>query len=614
MHKSRALLIALAVLISGAVFVLPVPVSATTPILHDFDTATQYPSWLTGTATILENPGDFLGTPSASGQALLVTGDNNTLGPGWGIQVSVEFILSQPVYISTLTAWAYNSQANFTTFQLFELSGTGSIINSFHVSGVGTGIRTLTLNRVISNRFIVNLHKSGFGGTTTIGIDDIQINVNQPLSPSPTPSASPTPTPTPNSSGVFIGFSRCVLIGEDRASFREGWQFSGGAQTPDSATFGVSLPPGGTASTTLALSSDIKYSVFFRYRATAAIAGASFRFTLGDSTLPVVVADTSQSQSFTAPAANYLPTSGGSYTFSITYPSVTDIGLIVEYACIVAQSASGGGVGFEPETCEACDYVPTGDVAEDIVGIIVWLFCAIKRLVECQITLMLNGIYRFLGEVVLTLVSFVKWILDSTGEGIVWANGTVQALAYYLAGTLDNTISIGVVTVGGGAGFFDALISLFNLLGGVITTGFNQLGNIFTTLINGLRDVLLEFLGIISDALGAFVALVVTITRLIQSFAEFVFTIAPELLNAFSLAFNGKIESADIAEFNEIAQAFTCTTPGSNLLINSFCEANFILSNTVFAGINRVWLVLLAGLIGLSTLFSTLKNFRKAFQ
>lgn len=164
-------------------------------IFHDFDTPTQYPSWLTGTATIVENPGWFLGTPSASGQALLVTGDNNTLGQGLGIATSIEFVLSQPVYITTLTAWVYNSQANFTTLQLHELDAAGNVLNVFSIGG-GTGSRTLGINRLISQRFIVYLHKSSFPSTATIGFDNLQINVNPSLSSSPTPGATLTATPT----------------------------------------------------------------------------------------------------------------------------------------------------------------------------------------------------------------------------------------------------------------------------------------------------------------------------------------------------------------------------------------------------------------------------------
>ena len=204
MFKKRAWLLALTCALVGAFFLPnPIPVSATDPIYHDFDTPTQYPPWLTGTTTVVNYPGWFFGTPSVSGQALLVTGTNNTLGTGQGMAVGVEFAFSQPIYITNLTAWVYNSQANFSTLELHEIDESGGIISSSYSSGTGSASRTMTLNRVMSRRFLVRLHKSGFGGTTTIGFDNLQINADQALSPTPT--AGPTPT-----SGTLVPVGLCT--------------------------------------------------------------------------------------------------------------------------------------------------------------------------------------------------------------------------------------------------------------------------------------------------------------------------------------------------------------------------------------------------------------------
>lgn len=177
------------------------PVAAQSSYIYqNFDNPILLPAWLYGTtAQILQLYGAYLGTPSVSGNALLVTGDNNTIGQNQGIAVYHEFVLPQAVYVSTVTAWVYNSQANSSSFQLIEWDAdTGAYIATWPAGGTGTGNRTLTLNRVVSRKFWIALHKSGFGGSSTIGIDNLQINVNQALSPaSPTPTSSPTVTLTP---------------------------------------------------------------------------------------------------------------------------------------------------------------------------------------------------------------------------------------------------------------------------------------------------------------------------------------------------------------------------------------------------------------------------------
>lgn len=233
MFKKRAFLLALTCALVGAFFLpIPISVSATDPISHDFDTPTQYPGWLTGTATVVNYTGWYLGTPSASGEALLVTGTNNTLGTNQGMAVGVEFILAHPVYVTTLTAWVYNSQSNFSTLELHEMDETGGITSSSYSTGAGTATRTMTLNRVISRRFVVRLHKSGFGGTTTIGFDDLQINADQAFSPTPTPTPSPTPgpSPTPNPGPTLVPVGLCT-----------GWQeVNIPANDSDGATLAVS--------------------------------------------------------------------------------------------------------------------------------------------------------------------------------------------------------------------------------------------------------------------------------------------------------------------------------------------------------------------------------------
>ena len=176
-------------------------------IYQDFDNPVLIPSWLHGTTGQII--AGTLGTPSVAGVALLVTGDNNTIGQGQGIAVYHEFILPQPVYITTVTAWVYNDANNMSSFQLIEWDAdTGALIFTWSSGSSGTGNRTLTLNRVVSRKFWIALHKSGFGGTSTIGIDNLRINVDQLLSPTALPTFTPTsapptsvlPTPTP-----FIG-------------------------------------------------------------------------------------------------------------------------------------------------------------------------------------------------------------------------------------------------------------------------------------------------------------------------------------------------------------------------------------------------------------------------
>jgi hypothetical protein len=340
----------------------------------------------------------------------------------------------------------------------------------------------------------------------------------------------------------------------------------------------------------------------------------------GNVSLPVLIANQTEQQTINLPAANYPPSAGGGYDLTLAYGG-TNVGLVIDYVCITQTTSSGGGVvGFTPETCERCLYAPVGDLVQDTPALFGWLWCALRRLLECQFLILITGIYRFLGDVVLILVSTVKWVMDTLSASIGWTLANIRVFAFWLGGTLNNTLAPGLLMIngGGGAGFWDVLALLIGGIRDVLVGLITELGSTIRQLAVSIERLLLGAIPLIGS-------LITNIFNLIQAAAALLFDVVPNLLNSFSTAFNG-ISSGNPAPppSNEepggdlwgIPEQISCrnVTPSGDPFMYYVCTGFFIIENTIFSGPNAIILTLIAGLIAANTFITILKDFREAFQ
>lgn len=610
------------VLLVGALFALPVPAqSQASPIVVPIYFDGSNPSSLISNMIIFhtDNP-----STTQTATCLGLNGNFSPNSPYLLFERAFRIQFAQSVQVVSVTyTFSYTVPRDATRrfSPHYKLSPTHNVLNSevYELPGGGTsGTETISYQLPAWGTFAagewlqigmaVDFEKATQGGSVALSGCNVELLVI-PSSPISTPTPTPTPTPT-ELPAIAVTRHSCALLGE-RALFTQGWTFSGGAAARTGG--GADMPTGGLAQTMLQLQRAVKYALDVRFRATLP-QQTYFNVTVGAITLPIYVENTARRQTFTLPPGNYRPDSTGAYPLQVTGPNEGSP-LIIEYICLSPITESNV-LGFEPVTCAACEFVSTGDLLVDFIRVIEWLFCALRRLIECQLTVLLWQVYRFTADTVLILLALGRWLAESAQGAITWMNGNATAVAYYLAGSLDNTISVGVVTVESGAGFFDAVIAIFQSIFGFLTSGVDRLATTLTTFIEALRDIILEFLGVISDALGVLVTLVSSIVYLLQSAASFVLVAAPQLFEGFSAAFNGEIEVADMTTFNQVAQMLSCqgyTVPGSNALTNAFCETNYIFANTIFAGINRVWLFVLAGALGINVLIHALRMLRRAF-
>jgi hypothetical protein len=451
-----------------------------------------------------------------------------------------------------------------------------------------------------------------------------------------TPVASPTVTPAPTitPTTVFIGPVYCTIPSQAAANFADLglWRLTGGAARPISASSGLAMPPGASASlaTRLSLSPSQRYAITARYRATMPTSDQFWTVALGSNvSLPVLIANQTGQQTINIPAANYPPSSGGGYDLVLAYGG-TNVGLVIDYVCITQTTSSGGSVvGFTPETCERCLYAPVGDLVQDVPALFNWLWCAIRRLLECQFLILITGIYRFLGDVVLIMVSTVKWVMDSLGGGVTWTLANIRVFAFWMGGTLQNTLAPGLVMVsgGGGAGFWDVLGLLIGGIRDVLVGLIEELGSTIRQLATTIERV---FLGAV-PLIDSFIK---NIFGFIQGSAALMFDVVPNLLGAFATAFNG-VASGNPAlppsggnpppppafeepggDFWGIPEQITCrnVTPSADPFMYYMCTGFFIIENTIFNGPNAILLTLIAGMIAVNTFITILRDFREAFQ
>jgi len=328
----------------------------------------------------------------------------------------------------------------------------------------------------------------------------------------PTPAYTPTPTPTPTQTPppipALANYDSCPLMGDQNANTSDGarWNLHGGA-------FGIVPPPGfdittGYVDQLLTLSRYNKYIVTLKYRQTVVHSNQAIIFSLGSTpgiTVPLT-ADLNE-QTFTAPAANYEPTTQGSadsYDFFIGQAAVASGNdLILTYACISDETATNSlGIGAKAlaTLCQSCTYEPgtiegLGDIINNIVKLLQWLWCGFSQIWDCSVRPFFVEVLAIIAIIIAAIAFIRQWVAIILTNGNAWIGAVLPILAHWVAGFIINVIQAllnAAATLGrslGLGGLFDFISNLFrngatilNLIGSWVQTAIQQILNVLTAI------------------------------------------------------------------------------------------------------------------------------------
>lgn len=267
----------------------------------------------------------------------------------------------------------------------------------------------------------------------------------------------------------------------------------------------------------------------------------------------------------------------------------------IDRVCIVTADGTDTPGYVDPvivPVCKTCTYLPTGDLGTDLAEFVGWLACLLIQLWECQVKVVLMGIWTAIVNILTFLGYFRMWLgLTISGYG-AWANSTVITFANYLNGHFLNLIQgISGATIvqsrSNGAGFWDFLISIVDMIGSVITAGFDM-----------IRDVIVAIVGGIFD-------LVTTIVQLVASLMELMIS----ALTSFVANFAGLIMSSLIALINGINSAPTTLMPewfpncaDPNDTFATVCQGLVLFEDSISTGPAQYFAPILLGLASISLL------------
>lgn len=385
-----------------------------------------------------------------------------------------------------------------------------------------------------------------------------------------------------------VYYGHCVLLGQS-ATFRAGWTYSGGAGNPEGTTYGLSLPPSGEARFPLILTPSRRYSIIMKWHTTDPTAGETFRVSLGDHAgFSIPMPNDTASHEYTLPAANYPPDAGSGYTLRLWKDSgETDPGLIVDYVCVARANDSwtyGGGGGSELPSCDACVYEPLGDLGSDLPAVIEWLFCSLRRLIECELMVAIRGIWATVNEQLIFLSSFRLYIDEVL---FYWGQSTAtntQILGQYLGGHVSN-IGQGVARSMQAGGLAETQNQIAAGVGNIapvmhnMSSGVGTRGNIGGALNDPLRAI--------SEALGTLI------------------TMVPEFIDSMVSGFNAEAVEAP-------SGAISCAD--TEQILYYPCLGLYVVDNTIFQGPAAYLIPVLMGVFAWDALTWAIAKFKEAFS
>src|SRR3972149_8494826 len=343
-----------------------------------------------------------------------------------------------------------------------------------------------------------------FGTNNTNYLSDITFCVDEILGPTPTPTATPATPPPP-----IAGQGTCPLLGDDNANFGPNnvWRDTPDFGPPSGETRGLLMPQaGGFTQVLLKLKPTAKYRFRVRFDNPLSYYGYSFAVTIGSAPPIPIPIGPGTGPRYTSEYSNWPPDDDDPNGWSLIINLQDPLDLVIRYICIDEEVAPVAMADLEHEkACSDCLYQPTGDIIEDITGVLAWLWCGIARFFSCVIGSILYQIWGIILQIAALIGSIFSWFAQSFLAILSWiANVTIKIVGW-LGGTAANLIvllgdvlrSLAESAIGGIAALFaafgalayiiiSAIISIFEFAGiaiGHIGAALGSIGLLFSSLV-----------------------------------------------------------------------------------------------------------------------------------
>ncbi|MBX3082930.1 MAG: hypothetical protein KF716_14950 [Anaerolineae bacterium] len=497
----------------------------------------------------------------------------------------------------------------------FPTSGYNSVIDPYYWTNTNWSTQTLTVGvefgsltytslTVIDTTYqtdhMYQVDVVGNGSQLVIGFNGgwsprggIEVYVCDP-SITPTPYYSPTPTATATGTAYPNPYTHrlCTLL-LGRAEFREAWTFDGGSdfEASDPNRF-LRMPPGGSATLTLALSPTKQYGLSVLLRAAQTGDNGNITLQIGTSAAYSIPLEShADLRGFTSEAINYEPDTTGGYTVKFARPSTATGDVVVEYFCLQVKVSSGGddsggGTGEENDRCSVCQ---APDWFGDLGGILNWLICQIKNLLTCYVSQFLIYIMGLINKVTGFALDIFVWMVDGFNAVVKWANGLLPQVPMFAGGATANLITGASNTM-----HTSGMANGMNIVAAGARDLPRTINNIMTGLIGQVSSAIVESGSLIEIMLKL---IVVTFSAIIFA----IFGLVPILI--------GSLIGGFLSPSNITSLTMTCTNPDSYLFYP--CLIFYALDNTVLAGPAGYLFPLVMGLWAVQTFVWALNRIKE---
>lgn len=429
-----------------------------------------------------------------------------------------------------------------------------------------------------------------------------EINHTTPVgtsTPGPTNTATNTPTPWATYPAVSFPYPVCTTFTQQETFLRGGrWVLNNADQEID----GVMLHPGGGVSITAPINPALQYKLHMKWTNQDEAEDQLFNVLIGAAPLDLPIPDNETDRLFAETRLGNLVPFGDSYPLIIGSPPTNTIDILLEYACLIPESQAAivpppAEVDPNGETCFECDnrltiYIGNWDTGvPDPIAIVGWLWCNLRRVLECWLLFILRRIFEFVAAGVVTVIGLGKFFFDVVGGGAAFLSSLALGGADWAASAFRNlTAQIGTGIIESGVGDVanhisravnDLPTALFNLFGGALSDAYNIVNNG-----RDLGSIIIGLIGVVIRAVADFIGLFpLVVQSLIDGF------------NAASLPLN-----------------YTPACSNPNDFFYAPCLGLYILDNTIFSGPAFYLIPILMGLFAFHTFIWIITKVQNAFR
>lgn len=583
--RARLLLVLMTVLSTGA-FAFPVrgqsPADCSYPRVWDF-AAGDYAGWTVTTGNI-----------TASGvEAEWISGSTKV--------IDMSLMCAAPVGNPRQFLYGYWSSNGWTAprpYNVYLLDENGDQIGGALGGGSGaSGYGWFGWSGDWSAVYGFRIYYQRGGENYTVRYWEINhttpVPTNTPvLTPTATATATFTPTPGYNPP---IAAPACLGI-TNGPSFRRGWTPAGGA----TIEFGeLNLVPGSSATSRIPIEASKQYDLRVYYTHHGGDGDDLMRFNVGASSfiLPLQDGYGSFDELFTQNnvtiATNELTGLLNFTDFSFEYPpGMLDAGLTVQWWCIAEVGSlvppAGAIADTYYESCFECLYEPISypnpiEAINNIGNYIGWLWCSLRRFLECQLWIILGQLLQG----VLDLLNFIKgafeWLWETVTGAIEWVASLIGQVLEWIFATGANIIQgIGNLI----SGLWDFLSAFFTTIGLFIKA-------LFEAVVTAIKIVIAIIDAVIRAVVGGVVAFI--------NWAAEIFGLGQVVVDGINDGFNRDVGDT-------ISGSLACDNPSG--LLYPVCLGFYVLDNTIFDGPGYWVFIVFIGVFSLDTLLWAVEKLR----